>query len=680
MPDVWIQLENRPWDTMPKNIDRLENRTAKKILGFEEPGAVLPDPAKCDYNAAGGYYNVPLTVLQTGATIIRRMYAPLLDSNKCPIDALIFRRYKAPDPANGIGEWQVPEDRKVNPWDMNESNPTDTGTMGTIPGPVIECNLKISDTVIVHFRNADFRANKTPQQRAHSMHVHGFVFKQQHDGAFPLSQADPLQPIPASETTAWSELNVNSLKRGDRVPAGGTFNYTWKTVGWPSTAGVWLYHDHSYCDMENINLGAIGMVVIHNTDDANDFIPTDADFPGGNVNGSPTSFRCIFTPPITLNMIPQNIGIFDPHIAELLGIPPSGASMEMKEMSKKKNKSSVKEMKTATIKELSPVVGSKLQFFDPDPSRLVQKDDIFMHLNKEFTHFIGSCSTTYRTPPAQAQYLQLYHRLNGSPGMNINGRTYLGNTPSVVAGTNTKMRFGVVGMGDSISGIHTFHIHGHRWVIPGPSGTSAGAIQGSTQNHAVSQFEDTRIFGPANSFVFTIEGASGSFMRAGGPSPIDSKGEWHMHCHVLNHMMDGMMGSLIIAEGGDQVVLNRGEECKKNEDDGGGMPGMGTTIVIKDFEFSPSTVSVASGSQITFDFQNIGHTVQTISNISANPITITKDPGGDPTLNAQKVPVGQRIITALGSPGGKIKIICGIHGGDPNTTPITQMAAIITIL
>ena len=35
----------------------------------------------------------------------------------------------------------------------------------------------------------------------------------------------------------------------------------------------------------------------------------------------------------------------------------------------------------------------------------------------------------------------------------------------------------------------------------------------------VSQFEDTRTFGPANSFVFTIDGQSGSFMRAGGPGP-----------------------------------------------------------------------------------------------------------------------------------------------------------------
>jgi len=37
-----------------------------------------------------------------------------------------------------------------------------------------------------------------------------------------------------------------------------------KTFGWPTTAGVWLYHDHSICDMENVQQGAIGLVVIRN--------------------------------------------------------------------------------------------------------------------------------------------------------------------------------------------------------------------------------------------------------------------------------------------------------------------------------------------------------------------------------------------------------------------------------
>jgi FtsP/CotA-like multicopper oxidase with cupredoxin domain len=62
----------------------------------------------------------------------------------------------------------------VNPWELNEPDPTDNGTMGTIPGPVIECN--VGDQVIVHFRNKNLRSGSNFKERAHSLHPHGFVF------------------------------------------------------------------------------------------------------------------------------------------------------------------------------------------------------------------------------------------------------------------------------------------------------------------------------------------------------------------------------------------------------------------------------------------------------------------------------------------------------------------------
>ena len=64
-----------------------------------------------------------------------------------PAPALILRRYTE--------GWRRPDDRKVNPWDLNEPDPTDAGTMGTIPGPTLEC--EIGDTLVVHFRNLDMR-------------------------------------------------------------------------------------------------------------------------------------------------------------------------------------------------------------------------------------------------------------------------------------------------------------------------------------------------------------------------------------------------------------------------------------------------------------------------------------------------------------------------------------------
>jgi hypothetical protein len=184
------------------------------------------------------------------------------------------------------------------------------------------------------------------------------------------------------------------FKQGDRVPAGGTFTYFWNTFNWPTTAGVWLYHDHSVYDMGSVTLGAIGIVVIHNPEDGeNDVFKSD--LPGGSNIGSP-----------------------------------------------------------------------------------VNRKDFFIE------------------PPTNAQYLLLFHEMIEGI-MCINGRVWLGNTPTLVARVNTKMRFGIVTMGDMA---HTFHIHGHRWVIQGPDGIHTADIEKSIQNSSISQFENTRIMGAANSF------------------------------------------------------------------------------------------------------------------------------------------------------------------------------------
>jgi hypothetical protein len=155
--------------------------------------------------------------------------------------------------------------------------------------------------------------------------------------------------------------------------------------------------------------------------------------------------------------------------------------------------------------------------------------------------------------------LQLFHTL-GNPGNPpppldnappenycINGREYLGNTPTVVAGPHTLMRFGVVGMGMDF---HTFHLHGHRWVIPGPDGLDPTTIQNSVQKRAVSQFEDTKLLGPANSFVFTIKQDNGSFM---GAPPGGGRISYALS-YTRSYGAGGMMGSLLIVNGGEIFV------------------------------------------------------------------------------------------------------------------------------
>jgi manganese oxidase len=88
----------------------------------------------------------------------------------------------------------------------------------------------------------------------------------------------------------------------------------------------------------------------------------------------------------------------------------------------------------------------------------------------------------------------------------IGGRAFVGNTPVFRAKAGELVQFDVMAMG---SEHHTFHVHGHRW------STADGT-------------RDTQTVGPAESFRFR--------WRERDP------GTWLYHCHVEDHMMNGMIG------------------------------------------------------------------------------------------------------------------------------------------
>lgn len=512
---IWIQLETNYWDLAPNNIDRMTSKKMEDFSGMPPQKLELFSP-----------------VTKFSRTV--EMYKPMTDEGGKVTKAFILRRYTE--------NWEKPDDRKVNPWDLNEQDPTDNGTMGTIPGPVIECD--VGDRVFVHFRNKDERPDVPFEKRSHSLHTHGFLFNAASDGAYPLSPADPTQPV-GDESNLWEIVKpFSKFKRGDRVPPNGSFTYTWNTLDWPTTAGVWLYHDHSIFDHKNVIHGAIGIVVIHNPNNAENDV-FNPDLPGGSHIGSP--------------------------------VDKNGDAID---------------------------------------------------------------------PPTNAQYLLLFHELHGD--MCMNGRWKLGNAPTLVAGVNTKMAFGVVTMGDHA---HTFHIHAHRWVINGPDGIHPEDIERSIQNRAVSQFEDTRIMSAANSFGFTVK--QGSFMGSVFPSdPTSGLGEWHMHCHILSHMMNGMMGSLLIVNKGDKIdgegsTLQFGfydthEMVPKN------------TVLVDAMAFNPRVLEVPSGTKVTFHFKEAQHSVKTDNN------SLTINNGENPLVT---IPVGEkRVVTITGEPGEVIEYYCGFHG------------------
>ena len=479
--DIWIQLENHAWDACPSlPMDRMTSA-----------GSLPVGPLKL----------VTMHSPVTGMSRTSSVNRPITS------DALILRRYTK--------DWRSPDDRKVNPWDLNEPDPTDAGTMGTIPGPTIECN--VGDTLRIHFRNHDMRmtpaapwdrsADLIPElKRTHSLHAHGVSFPTKYDGAYPLSPPDRDQPIEPSERSFWDGIGVKGpYKQGDRVPPIGSFTYVWEARG-PASAGVWIYHDHSICD-GNVARGALGLIVVHNpADKLNEVDITPARLPDGSWIGSP--------------LVPKSIP--------------------------------VKKGTVGIVDQLALDHGPTPGHPGGTQKPTLRIGNVVIEVNKDMGWVTGISLGTYREPPDQAQFLLVFHELEGV-GMCINGRQYLGNTPTLVAGAQTRMRFGVAGIGDAF---HTFHIHGHRWVVPGPSGKTPTAIEQSPQTEPTSSFEDTKVFGPGTSFAFTLEEGTGLF-RADPPF-----GEWHMHCHVPMHMMHGMAGSLLVIKGGELAMpLPEGQAC-----------------------------------------------------------------------------------------------------------------------
>ena len=94
----------------------------------------------------------------------------------------------------------------------------------------------------------------------------------------------------------------------------------------------------------------------------------------------------------------------------------------------------------------------------------------------------------------------------------IDGLAFINNTPTFRAKVGETVQWDVLGLGDDH---HSFHVHGHRWQ------TADGA-------------RDVQTVSPAESFVFRWK--------------EDKVGTWLYHCHVEEHMMNGMIGLYVVTK------------------------------------------------------------------------------------------------------------------------------------
>jgi FtsP/CotA-like multicopper oxidase with cupredoxin domain len=122
----------------------------------------------------------------------------------------------------------------------------------------------------------------------------------------------------------------------------------------------------------------------------------------------------------------------------------------------------------------------------------------------------------------------------GMPSYCLNGRTFVGNTPTVVAQAGQRIRWYVFNL-DLGEVWHNFHTHGQRWQFAG-------------------QTIDVRSISPAESFVVDttappvlllpddIEEHQPPENRLPDAKPYQLRGDFLVHCHVEMHMGQGLAG------------------------------------------------------------------------------------------------------------------------------------------
>ncbi|MDH6114999.1 FtsP/CotA-like multicopper oxidase with cupredoxin domain [Kitasatospora sp. MAP12-15] len=139
-----------------------------------------------------------------------------------------------------------------------------------------------------------------------------------------------------------------------------------------------------------------------------------------------------------------------------------------------------------------------------------------MEIGAELGLFGVIAVTDRHTPAVDREFVLFCHDATPgdipslAQGLNLfNGGAFVDNTPTFTAKAGERVRWRIAALGNET---HVFHLHGHRWRSP-------QGYQG---------WVDSQIIAPST--TVTIEYTE------------DNPGDWIYHCHVVHHMMGGMVG------------------------------------------------------------------------------------------------------------------------------------------
>jgi plastocyanin len=463
------------------------------------------------------------------------------------LTALIYREYLDP-------QYLIPKPDKLVAADINEPAFT-----RRVPGTVIYA--RPGDWLRIHVKNAD--------ASPHSFHLHGVRYGVDSDGSWPFgTQSD-------------------DGRRSDEICPGQTWTYTFQVT--EQTVGAWPFHDHYRNIGANINRGLFGGLVVL-PEHEHEHLPTFALPPGflehaqevlervGKQPRQPVPRPPRPTPPPVMaamgpaagpmpmpmpapgagaaagpDAVPPELVPYLATLDELAHAPQPLPSREHRLhvplffhqmngfrdtpvfQSAPLNPGGVYTSPPLTVPGtytyICGIHGASMtgtvtvQQGGPSPAAVTIVDFAFNPANVT----VGVGGQVVWTNNGPSQHSVVEQGGDNLPSYCFNGRSFIGNTPTVIAHAGQPIRWYVFNL-DLGMNWHNFHPHAQRWTF-------------------ADQTIDVRSIGPAESFIVDTQAPPVLLLPPGfehchhphdGSTAYHLRGDFLVHCHVEMHMMQGL--------------------------------------------------------------------------------------------------------------------------------------------
>lgn len=311
----------------------------------------------------------------------------------------------------------------------------------------------------------------------HSFHLHGLRYGIDSDGAWPFG------------------IKNKKGNRSDEILPGQIWSYIFDVT--PEMVGAWGFHDHAHNVQINVNRGLFGGLIVRDPSAPcpDHHIPlfvhemagvSGIQFESKRLSNGDT-FDFTFTTPGTVHYYCQIHGPSMNGTVNVVNGAPNSQNVSIKD-----------------------------NFFDPQVISIAPGGSVHWKNVGNHDHIVFSGG-------------------GGTSNFCLNGRAYVGNTPTIEGTSGEKLRWYIFNM--DLAGVwHNFHPHSVRWQLPTPPG-------GASDVHGLS---------PVESFVTDTEVPPAMRLPCAlqefqceprlDACRVRIKGEFLFHCHIEEHMMAGLAG------------------------------------------------------------------------------------------------------------------------------------------